>query len=74
MSMAQPLPTVRQMQTHCRPRRIRILARNRVVNLFVLTAQATHALLIVMGYARGPARNDPWSQLSFLTVANIKSI
>lgn len=74
MRMAQPLAAIGQMQTHRRPRRIRILAHNRVVNLFVLTAQATHALLIVMGYARGPARNDPWSQLSILTVANIKSI
>ena len=53
MSLAQSFAAVGQMQAHRRPRRIGILAGNCVINLFVLTAQAVHVvLLIIMGQTR----------------------
>ncbi|MNQ97242.1 hypothetical protein D3C85_1128800 [compost metagenome] len=67
MGMTQPLTAVGQVQTHGGPRRIGILTGNGVVDFFVLTAQATHVvLLVVMGQARGVqpcARNDAGAQV-----------
>ena len=55
------------MQAHGRAGRVRILAGNRLINLFVFAAQAAHVvLLVIMGQARriqAGTRNDAGAQV-----------
>ena len=67
MRMTQPLTAVGQVQTHGGPRRIGILTGNGIVDFFVLAAQATHVvLLVIVGQSRGVepgAGNDAGAQV-----------
>ena len=67
MGLAQSFTAVGQMQTHRRTRCIGILTGNRVVDFFVLAAQAAHVvLLIIVGQSRRVqpcTRNDAGAQV-----------